>query len=1307
MNRLRRAGSHFGTNALEIYFEAAHLFHRRPRRCSKRLGVSGGAYVCAVVGLCLNLAGQAAVVGPAGYTNDFASRPAAGDFSTSGSGIAGAAADITTPAALDGAVQNVKPGSIGAQVTDSSASNPNNPPAKLAPALWTSGGSAYLVTRPTGNAATLLMATLVNNTGTNCNALRLQYQLTVGATSSEEVPGQRVYYTLGSSNPWEVLPAISDLNVSALLTTNVLLSQTWSNGGTLYVLWADDNSASSTESAYEIDNFFAAAYYTNPPLTIALTVPAQGQHVGSGEVSASVALSGSPTNVSYYLDGSLAVERTAPPFTPATLPAQEPGSHTLYATATDANNAFARTSTNTFVVDAGLGGTLVSDTTLYASNSPYVVSGNLTVPKGITLTIQPGVTVNLRSNCGVTVFGRLRADGTTNQPIAFTRYPGDLNWERFMFIEAEDSRFRNCSFEYANSAGDHKDAYYATNCAYPMNVGPRKYFEAVVALACHLDFEGCVFKNLYTADGSLPEGDAIGIFSDDLVHRGPASATVRGCQFRYIGQGVNTRYAYVEVEDCYFVGKSGDNDDVELYGESTLYGLPTPVVRRNLFDMPCYDDRIHPTRCSAVISDNVILGSGDHAIVLRDTCCPIVVNNVMRNCPSGGISIQNGCDALIANNTFYGINSAIKLFDHRDRINYPYCLSAMSGRATVINCIIWNGNKAVDVSGSAGLPFTKFRVDLSYCDIQGGTNSFTAGSNPNYAVTWGPGILNANPLFVDAANANFRLTTNSACIDAGATNLGVYVTTNTFFEGTSRLTYAVTNDLGLFVTADLDGVARPLDGNAAGVARFDLGAFEVLNPVADSNNDGIPDGWCQRYGFSPVSGTMADEDPDQDGQSNRQEFLAGTDPTNRFSYPVFAAPFGIASASLGGTITWSNATPAGVVSLLTSMSPLGPWQPRENYFTTNPVGRCVLAPTLFPNQTAENLFCRLLAVDISTNTPAHYTNLLQSYGVLETVAGRGLSDVDVSQWQPSYEGAFATNVCLSRPHIAFGDSRGNVLIVDQRSSSVLKVTPDGHLYTYAGTHIAGNNGNGPAYATNLHLSNPNGGWLGTNDVFYVLDTDNAKVRRITPDGIMTTMFTTSPLGDGRALWVKSDESVVYFGSGATATNLNKWTAAEGVKSVRGDFKELGNIVGDERTGDLYVSDRGANRVYRLGTNGVLTPIAGNGSTSGGGEGFPALQTGLIAPRCVAFLPNGGWFTCEHSPGNRIWYIDPAGIIHRWVNGNDANNFRAGDGGWFYDNPASAKVSRVRSVIPDPFGNLIIVESNYGYVRRIKFQRMNP
>jgi hypothetical protein len=418
-----------------------------------------------------------------------------------------------------------------------------------------------------------------------------------------------------------------------------------------------------------------------------------------------------------------------------------------------------------------------------------------------------------------------------------------------------------------------------------------------------------------------------------------------------------------------------------------------------------------------------------------------------------------------------------------------------------------------------------------------------------------------------------------------------------------------------------------------------------------------------------------------------------------------AAQFSISSWDANGSLSWANGYSNGVLTILSANVVTGRYTPEgNNYFISNGVG--TVSASLAPTST----FVRFLAVDISTNSPDHYTNLLNAYGVLETVAGRGLQNDESNQWLPGYEGDWATNACLSRPHIAFGDSQGNVLIVDQRSSSVLKVTPDGRIHTFAGTHVAGDSGDGPTNATLLQLNNPNGGWLGANDVFYVLDTDNGKLRKIYTNGIMTTIFTTTPMGDGRALWVKSDESLVYFGSGPgpglNVTTLNKWTSSAGVEIVRSAFLNLGNILGDERTGDLYITDRNANRVYRLDTNGNLVTIAGNGTQTGGGEGFPALETGLTLPRSIAFLPNGGYFLSEHSPGNRIWYVDPAGLIHRWVNGSDANNFRVGDGQWFYANPTQAKVSRVRSAIPDRFGNLIIVESNYGYVRRIRFQRMD-
>ncbi len=424
---------------------------------------------------------------------------------------------------------------------------------------------------------------------------------------------------------------------------------------------------------------------------------------------------------------------------------------------------------------------------------------------------------------------------------------------------------------------------------------------------------------------------------------------------------------------------------------------------------------------------------------------------------------------------------------------------------------------------------------------------------------------------------------------------------------------------------------------------------------------------------------------------------------------IFAAAvsdFQITSFNRNGNLTWSNAFAAGVATIETAPGISGPWSPEQNLFTSDSVG----SSSVMTNNT--NLLLRLLAVDISTNTARHYTNLLESYGLLETVAGKGQFMVDkTSYWLPSYEGGWATNANLSRPHIAFGDPAGNILIVDQGSSSILKVTPAGKIYTYAGIHTNTYNGDGPDYATNLALNFPNGGWMRADGVFYILDTENGKVRKVDTNGIMHTIFTTTPMGDGRTLWVKSDESVIYFGSGpavgANVTTLNKWTATGGVSVVRSDFLNMGNMIGNEQTGDLYISDRNANRVYRMGTNMNLVPIAGNGTQSGGGEGFPALQTGLILPRSVWFIPNGGFFIAEHDPGNRIWYVDPAGIIHRWMNGNSANNFRVGDGQWFYANPGLAKVSRVRNVNTDFSGNLIIVESNYGYVRRINFRRLLP
>ena len=133
--------------------------------------------------------------------------------------------------------------------------------------------------------------------------------------------------------------------------------------------------------------------------------------------------------------------------------------------------------------------------------------------------------------------------------------------------------------------------------------------------------------------------------------------------------------------------------------------------------------------------------------------------------------------------------------------------------------------------------------------------------------------------------------------------------------------------------------------------------------------------------------------------------------------------FQISAINPNGQIFWTNAFPSGVCTVeaatqLNGANGQTTWIPQQNYFTTNSAGAGVFSPS------PGNGFFRLLAVNISTNTPQAYTNLVQSYGILHTIAGNGdagYSDPgeDVTNyWQPGFEGGYATNAALSRPHFA-------------------------------------------------------------------------------------------------------------------------------------------------------------------------------------------------------------------------------------------------------------------------------------------------
>lgn len=437
------------------------------------------------------------------------------------------------------------------------------------------------------------------------------------------------------------------------------------------------------------------------------------------------------------------------------------GQNVITATAFDGNAEAVDSGTIRIVympADSRIGGTLAEDTSLAGF---YVITEDLIVPDGVTLTIQAGTVLMFQEDVSLKVSGALLADGTEENNIRFTHYGSGATWGRILLTGAAPSRLSHCIIEYSDCEGDHKDYYdHDEDCNPDPDAPSRDYREAVVAVACHLDILNCHFRNLPDASGGA-EGDAIAIISDDPDVPGEASAVIKGCDFIGIGQGVHTRFSYVLVEDCYFTGHNGDNDDIDLYGEST----PPPLIKNNIMIDPGHDDMINPTRCSAIIIGNIIAGSDDHGVVLRDKCAPIMMNNLIYDCASGGISIQNQCDALLINNTIFDCGRGIRLFDHTGRWGPPYCLFPGSGSATIINCIIWDCSPAMALTESPYEEDLGSHVTVSFSIIDGGQDNCEVSENST--LTWGLGNISEDPLFADPDSGDFHLQPGSPAINTG------------------------------------------------------------------------------------------------------------------------------------------------------------------------------------------------------------------------------------------------------------------------------------------------------------------------------------------------------------------------------------------------------------------------------------------------------------------------------------------------------------------------------------------------------------
>jgi len=211
---------------------------------------------------------------------------------------------------------------------------------------------------------------------------------------------------------------------------------------------------------------------------------------------------------------------------------------------------------------------------------------------------------------------------------------------------------------------------------------------------------------------------------------------------------------------------------------------------------------------------------GDLAIVNCE-----IIDNVSSRGDSGGLRLKGPRPALlanctIANNTAQGIGGGVGCENGRD--------------LALVNSVVW-GNSA-DVGSQ--LVARESQVSVSYSDVAGGE----AGVYLDEEATlhWGPGNIDADPLFVDPGESDYRLGPGSPCIDAGC-NCGV-PTDVTDADGDG--------DRDEFVPFDLDGEGRFFD--------------DPNTPDAGSGLPPIVDMGAYEFGESDLPPCRGDLDGDRD-----------------------------------------------------------------------------------------------------------------------------------------------------------------------------------------------------------------------------------------------------------------------------------------------------------------------------------------------------------------------------------------------------------------------------------------------------------
>ena len=354
---------------------------------------------------------------------------------------------------------------------------------------------------------------------------------------------------------------------------------------------------------------------------------------------------------------------------------------------------------------------------------------------------------------------------------------------------------------------------------------------------------------------------------------------------------------------------------------------------------------------------------------------------------------------------------------------------------------------------------------------------------------------------------------------------------------------------------------------------------------------------------------------------------------------------GVSSVSVGSTTTLSSSVSGGSwtssnIAIATVVS--------SGAVTGVAAGSCIISYTI-SNACGTSYATKVIAISVSCAYIGE---------VMTTLAGNGFGYLLGGY---SGDGGPATAAQLNQPLGVAVDNSGNVYVADRYNSRIRKIDASGIITTIAGGGTGGLGDGGPA--TNAGLSNPNGVAIDNAGNIYISDGGHSRIRKVNTSGIISTV----------------------------AGNGSGWYTGDGVAAIAASLF-VGGIALDG-AGNLYIVDQGNNRIRKVNSSGIISTIAGNGTSGYSGDGGAATDAKLYQPSSVAIDASGNIFIADMA-NYRVRKVNTSGIISTYA-GNGTYGF-AGDGGA----AASATLSIPMGVLCDGRGGLYIADGYNDRVRKI-------